>query len=73
MLGLPGPDELRVEVRIVLVGFSAGVRVGFGRHEADGRIVGPLLLGMLELLYGSLFADFPLAVGFLSDLFLDMD
>ena len=50
-LGLAGPDELRVEVRIVRVRLAcAASRVGLRRDQADGRVVDPLLVVVLVLL-----------------------
>jgi hypothetical protein len=42
LLGLPGPDQLRVEVRIVGIGLLTRVPVGVGRDQTDGRVVQPL-------------------------------
>ena len=47
VLGLAGPVQLRVKVGVVGVGARAGVGVGIGRHQADGRVVDPLLAGVL--------------------------
>jgi hypothetical protein len=40
VFGFAGPDELRVEMRIVGIGFAGGDgRIGLGSDQADGRIV----------------------------------
>lgn len=45
--GFAGPDELRIEVGVVGVGFSGFFDgVGVGRDEADGRVIHPLFVGM---------------------------
>ena len=43
VLGLAGPDELRVKMRIVLVRLAAAFGIGLRRYQADRRIVDPLL------------------------------
>src|SRR5579862_9643546 len=70
MFFLAGPDELRVEMRIVVeifprlyardgrdvvVGFVCGKRrVGFGRDQSYGRVVGALLVFVFVTLDGTL-------------------
>jgi len=51
VLGLAGPLQLRVEVGVVGVGLPARVGVGLRRDQADGRVVEPLLVGVLVGLY----------------------
>jgi hypothetical protein len=52
---LAGPDELRVEVRIVGISFMCGSRrIGFWGDEADGRIVDASFAFVVVLLDGAL-------------------
>jgi len=54
VLGLAGPLQLRVQVRVVGVGlFRPRVRVRLRRHQAHGRVVHPLLVGVLVGLDGA--------------------
>ena len=56
VLGLPGPDELRIEVRVVGVGLLARVLVGLRRHQANRRVVHALLVGVRVVLNLTFFA-----------------
>jgi hypothetical protein len=55
VLGLAGPDQLRVEVRIVLVLLAAGIRIGLRRNETDGRIVDAFFVAVVVLFYRAFF------------------
>ncbi|HVO92678.1 MAG TPA: hypothetical protein VMT22_07550 [Terriglobales bacterium] len=51
-LGFAGPNQLRVEMRVVGVGFLAALFVRLGIDQTDRRIVRPLLALVRVLLYG---------------------
>lgn len=55
-LRLPSPLQRRIKMRIIGVGSFLRVLVGLRRHEADGRIVHPLLFRMTVLLNRSFVA-----------------
>ena len=50
MLRLPGPNELRIKVRVVLIGLHAAVFVGLRGHEAHGRVIAAFLVLVVVLL-----------------------
>lgn len=51
MLCLPGPNELEVQVRIVLIGLCAAILIGIGGDQAHGRVIASLLILVVVLLY----------------------
>ena len=54
MFFFAGPDQLRIEVGIVGVGFArSDGRIGLGSHEADGRVVDAGFGFVVVLLDGS--------------------
>jgi len=52
VLGLAGPDELWIEMGIVLVGPGFAVYIGGGCDQANRRVIKTLLLIMLVLFKG---------------------
>ena len=50
VLGLAGPGEQRIKVRIVGIAHPPRFRVGVRRHQTDRRVVRPLLAGMRVVL-----------------------
>lgn len=50
MLRLPCPNELRVQMRVILIGLHASVFVGFGGDQAHGRVIASLLVLVVVLL-----------------------
>ena len=46
MLGLAGPDELRVDMGVVSIDLLALIPIGFRRYQTDGRVVRTLLIGV---------------------------
>jgi len=39
VLGFPGPDELRIEMRVVLVCLGFAVYISGGSDQANGRVI----------------------------------
>ena len=50
MLCLPGPNELRIKVKIILIGLHAAIFVCLGGYQAHGRVIAALLVLVVVLL-----------------------
>lgn len=49
-LCLPCPNELRIEVRVVLIGLHAAIFVCLGGYQAHGRVIAAFLVLVVVLL-----------------------